>query len=100
MKHSRKPTVAIMGLAFKQNIDDLRESPAEYIAQKVMQSEPENLLIVEPNIHEHSIFKLTDYHVAYERADIIVFLVAHKEFKMLAWNDEKVILDFCGIFKR
>lgn len=41
MKHSRKPTVAIMGLAFKQNIDDLRESPAKYIAQKVMQSEPE-----------------------------------------------------------
>jgi len=100
MKHSRKPAVAIMGLAFKQNIDDLRESPAKYIAQKVMQSEPENLLIVEPNIHEHPIFKLTDYHVAYERADIIVFLVAHKEFKMLAWNDEKVILDFCGIFKR
>lgn len=100
MKYSRKPAVAIMGLAFKQNIDDLRESPAKYIAQKVMQFEPENLLIVEPNIKKHPIFKLTDYHVAYERADIVVFLVAHKEFKMLAWNDEKMILDFCGIFRR
>ena len=99
MKCSRKPTVAIMGLAFKPNIDDLRESPAKYIAQKVMQSEPENLLIVEPNIHEHPVFKLTDYHVAYERADIVVFLVAHREFKVLAWNNEKVILDFCGIFR-
>lgn len=100
MKRSRKPVVAIMGLAFKPNIDDLRESPAKYITQKVMQSEPENLLIVEPNIHEHPIFKLTDYQAAYERADIVVFLVAHKEFKTLAWNEEKVILDFCGIFKK
>lgn len=100
MKYSRKPTVAIMGLAFKPNIDDLRESPAKYIAQKVMQSEPENLLIVEPNIHEHPVFKLTDYYVAYERADIVVFLVAHREFKTLAWNNEKVILDFCGIFRQ
>ena len=81
IKRSRKPVVAIMGLAFKPNIDDLRKSPAKYITQKVMQSEPENLLIVEPNIHEHPIFKLTDYQAAYERADIVVFLVAHKEFK-------------------
>ena len=63
MKRSRKPVVAIMGLAFKPNIDDLRESPAKYITQKVMQSEPENLLIVEPNIHEHPIFKLTESEI-------------------------------------
>jgi UDP-N-acetyl-D-mannosaminuronic acid dehydrogenase len=37
IKHGRKPSVAIMGLAFKPNIDDLRESPAKYIAQKVLQ---------------------------------------------------------------
>lgn len=100
MKHSSKPVVAIMGLAFKPNIDDLRESPAKYITQKVMQSEPENLLVVEPNIKNHSIFKLTDYKVAYNKANIIAFLVAHDEFKTLDWQDDKVILDFCGIFKR
>ena len=100
MKQSKKPVVAIMGLAFKPNIDDLRESPAKYIAQKVMQSEPEGLLIVEPNIKEHSIFKLTDYKYAYNNADIVVFLVAHNEFKSLEWDENKVILDFCGIFKR
>jgi UDP-N-acetyl-D-mannosaminuronic acid dehydrogenase len=65
-----------------------------------MQSEPENLLIVEPNIKEHPVFKLTDYNEAYERADIVAFLVAHKEFKTLEWHSDKVILDFCGIFKR
>jgi UDP-N-acetyl-D-mannosaminuronic acid dehydrogenase len=100
MKHAVKPVIAIMGLAFKPNIDDLRESPAKYITQKVMQSEPENLLIVEPNIKEHPVFKLTDYSVAYERADIVAFLVAHKEFKALEWRSDKVILDFCGIFRR
>jgi UDP-N-acetyl-D-mannosaminuronic acid dehydrogenase len=100
MKYSVKPVIAIMGLAFKPDIDDLRESPAKYITQKVMQSEPENLLIVEPNIKEHTVFKLADYHEAYERADIVAFLVAHKEFKTLEWYSEKIILDFCGIFKR
>jgi UDP-N-acetyl-D-mannosaminuronic acid dehydrogenase len=99
LKNGRKPQVAIMGLAFKPNIDDLRESPAKYIAQKVMQSEQNGLLIVEPNLKEHSVFKLTDYREAYSKADIIAFLVAHNEFKTLEFNTEKVILDFAGIFK-
>lgn len=100
LKMHRKPIVAIMGLAFKPNIDDLRESPAKYIAQKVMQIELDGILIVEPNIKEHPVFKLTDYQIAYQQADIVAFLVAHKEFKSLEWDDSKVILDFCGIFKR
>lgn len=100
LKNKRKPVVAIMGLAFKPNIDDLRESPAKYIAQKVMQAELDGLLIVEPNISEHPVFKLTNYEEAYEKADIVTFLVAHNEFKTLPWTDDKVILDFCGIFKK
>ncbi len=100
LKHGHKPVTAIMGLAFKPDIDDLRESPAKYIANKVMQSEQNNFLIVEPNIQEHSVFKLTNYLEAYEKADIIVFLVAHKEFKTLDYRNDKVILDFAGIFKK
>ena len=100
MELMKKPVVAIMGLAFKPNIDDLRESPAKYIAQNIMQSEPDGLLIVEPNISEHPIFKLTEYKSAYDKADIVAFLVAHDEFKSLMWDENKVILDFCGIFKR
>ena len=73
---------------------------AKYITQKVMQSEQNNFLVVEPNIKEHSVFKLTNYLDAYKKADIIVFLVAHKEFKTLVYNEEKLILDFAGIFKR
>ena len=87
-----------MGLAFKPNIDDLRESPAKYIAQKVLQNDSNGAyFIVEPNIKEHNVFKLTNYQTAVEEADIIAFLVAHDEFKTLEFSSEKVILDFCGI---
>nr|WP_321409422.1 UDP-N-acetyl-D-mannosamine dehydrogenase [uncultured Carboxylicivirga sp.] len=100
LKHGRVPSLAIMGLAFKPNIDDLRESPAKYIAQKVIQNaHDEEIFFVEPNITEHQIFKLSDYKTAYERADIVAFLVAHDEFKTLPKKDEKVVLDFCGIYK-
>ena len=100
LKHGRKPVTALMGLAFKPDIDDLRESPAKYIAQKVMQSEQNKFMVVEPNIPDHSVFKLTDYHEAYEKADIIVFLVAHTLFKELSYREDKVILDFAGVFKK
>lgn len=101
LKNGYEPVVALMGLAFKPNIDDLRESPAKYITTKVMQAySNRDFLIVEPNISEHKVFKLTDYRKAYEEADIIVFLVAHNEFKELEWRDDKIILDFCGVFKK
>lgn len=97
LKEGRKPSIALMGLAFKPNIDDLRESPAKYIVQKVLQNaNNEEYFIVEPNIEEHKVFKITDYKVAAEKADIIVFLVAHKEFKTLKLDSNKVVLDFCN----
>ena len=101
LEHHRKPCVAMMGLAFKPDIDDLRESPAKYIVTKVMQGcNNADILVVEPNIKEHQVFKLTDYREAYNRADIAVFLVAHTPFKTLHQREDKVVLDFCGIFKR
>ena len=101
LKHHRKPIVAMMGLAFKPNIDDLRESPAKYITTKVMQVHNNaDILVVEPNVEIHKVFKLTDYKEAYEKADIVALMVAHKEFKELPYREDKVILDFCGIFKK
>ncbi|TDQ73494.1 UDP-N-acetyl-D-mannosamine dehydrogenase [Sphingobacterium yanglingense] len=98
LKHGRQPSIAIMGLAFKPNIDDLRESPAIHIAERVLQDSGDAAMyIVEPNVHEHKIFKLTDYKEAIEKADIIVFLVAHNEFKTLDISTDKTVLDFCGV---
>ncbi len=100
IENHRKPVVAMMGLAFKPNIDDLRESPAKFIVTKVMQGHNNaDILVVEPNIAEHNVFKLTDYKDAYESADIVVFLVNHKEFSELNYRDDVKVLDFCGTFK-
>jgi UDP-N-acetyl-D-mannosaminuronic acid dehydrogenase len=100
LKEGRKPSIAIMGLAFKPNIDDLRESPAKYITQKILQNaNNEAYYIVEPNIETHTVFKLTNYLEAVEKADIIVFLVAHNEFKGIEISKDKIVLDFCGIIK-
>jgi UDP-N-acetyl-D-mannosaminuronic acid dehydrogenase len=97
-QNARNAIVAIMGLAFKPNIDDLRESPAKYIAQRILQhTHNDTCLIVEPNIQEHEVFNLTSTEVAVEKADIVVFLVAHDGFKNLLLDKEKIVLDFCGI---
>lgn len=98
LKNGRQPSIAIMGLAFKPNIDDLRESPAIHIAERVLQDSGDaDMYIVEPNVHEHKVFKLTAYNDAVDKADIIVFLVAHNEFKTLEIAQGKLVLDFCGV---
>ena len=100
LEHNRKPWVAMMGLAFKPNIDDLRESPAKSITTKVMQScNNAQIMIVEPNVEEHNVFKLTNYKEAYNKADIVVFLVNHREFAELNYRNDVKVLDFCGTFK-
>lgn len=89
-----------MGLAFKPNIDDLRESPAMEIASEIVaDARGAEILVVEPNITTHKHYKLSNYSVAYDKADIVVFLTAHKEFFDLQPVDGKQILDFCGVRK-
>lgn len=100
LKYGRQPSIALMGLAFKPNIDDLRESPAIHIVERVLQDSGDaDLFIVEPNVHEHKVFKLTDYETAIEKADIVALLVAHDEFKTLEFNNDQIVLDFCGVNK-
>lgn len=101
LENGRKPVIAMMGLAFKPDIDDLREAPAKYITSKVMQAcNNADILVVEPNVAEHKVFKLTDYKEAYKKADIIVFLVAHSVFKAMPYPDDKIVLDFAGVYKK
>ncbi len=101
LKNHHTPKVAMMGLAFKPNIDDLRESPAKFITSRVLQScNNGNVMVVEPNITEHNVFKLTNYRTAYEKADIVVYLVNHREFAELNYRTDVQVLDFCGVFKK
>jgi UDP-N-acetyl-D-mannosaminuronic acid dehydrogenase len=81
LRHKRKPVVALCGLAFKPNIDDLRESPALQIVEKViLGKDTRDFRIVEPNIKSHDLFKLYDFKVAVKESDVVVILVGHKDF--------------------
>ncbi|PLY05614.1 MAG: UDP-N-acetyl-D-mannosamine dehydrogenase [Arcobacter sp.] len=97
-ENGRKAKVACMGLAFKPDIDDLREAPALYITN-TLKAQDFEVLAVEPNISTHSNFNIVNHNDALVKADIIVYLVAHKEFKNLKVNNDKIIIDFCGINK-
>jgi len=77
----------------------LRESPAKYIASRVISESNAEVLVVEPNISQHKTFQLIDYKEACQKADIIAWLVAHKPFLDIPRDDSKIELDFCGIRK-
>ena len=85
--------MACLGLAFKPDIDDLRESPALYITKRLV-NEGMDVMAVEPNIKSYDGLNLVNYQDAVKVADIVIFLVAHKEFKGLQVANR---LDFCGV---
>ena len=94
----RKPKVACLGLAFKPDIDDLRESPAVHIAEALL-SQGYDVVAVEPNIKTHLKFALVDIDTAFETADVFALLVKHREFLsgMVHCELKKChALDFCG----
>lgn len=96
LDNGRDAKIACMGLAFKPNIDDLRESPALLVTNTLIK-EGFNVMAVEPNIKSHDAFTIYEVEEALAEADIIVYLVAHKEFSRLEKTNNA--LDFCGVFK-
>lgn len=85
-KTAKDITIACFGLAFKPDIDDLRESPAVSIVQKIKKAHPGRVLAVEPNVNElpekiSDELTLVDIKTALEEADVVVLLVDHREFK-------------------
>jgi UDP-N-acetyl-D-mannosaminuronic acid dehydrogenase len=95
----RKPKVACLGLAFKPDIDDLRESPALHIAEALM-AQGYDVVAVEPNIESHDRFPLVTLKAALDTADVFAVLVKHKGFVEASVNSallERGALDFCGV---
>jgi UDP-N-acetyl-D-mannosaminuronic acid dehydrogenase len=94
-ENGRKAKVACMGLAFKPNIDDLRESPALHITERLI-AEGLTVLAVEPNISKYKNIEIINYKDALLNADVFALLVAHKEFTSL---EIQTSLDFCGVLR-
>ena len=90
--------IACLGLAFKPDIDDLRESPAIMVVTELVNQGYE-VSCVEPNIANHAEFRLISLDDAIAEFDVIALLVNHKEFSVSGVVDQLRIkggLDFCG----
>ena len=95
----RKTKVACLGLAFKPDIDDLRESPAVQITDALL-LQNYDVVVVEPNIETHHKYELVTLEAALKTADVIAVLVKHREFLDTAVKTElglRGALDFCGV---
>jgi len=97
----KRPTIACLGLAFKADVDDLRESPALDIVNTLVDENIGDILVCEPNLSAHSRFNLCALEEAVSKADIIVLLVDHKGFRHLtaASLKDRVLIDTRGIVK-
>jgi UDP-N-acetylglucosamine 2-epimerase (non-hydrolysing) len=97
-------TVAVMGLTYKADVDDLRESPALIIAKRLQEYADIKLLVCEPHVRREKLEPLfgtacKSATEAIEQADIVLFLVPHTRFKAL---DKKIlynkkVMDVCGL---
>ncbi len=96
----RDPVIAFLGLAFKADVDDLRESPAVEIVRTVQRAEVGEVIVCEPNIEASDEFTLVSQTEALRRADLVVVLVDHKPFKRIPREalNEKVLIDTKGVF--
>ena len=105
-KRASEVKIACFGLAFKPNIDDLRESPAMGIAQSIAHWHKGETLVVEPNIHQlpkklDGLCQLATLDDALARADVLVMLVDHNEFKAIKGDavQQQYIVDTKGVWR-
>ena len=98
----KNPTIGCLGITFKADIDDLRESPAYDIVKQLLTENIGEIIISEPNIDSIEGINLSEVEEAVKKSDILLILVDHKEFNSLRYQDlsEKIIIDTKGILKK
>ncbi len=95
----KHPVIGCLGLAFKADVDDLRESPALDIVKQIQDENIGKVLVAEPNLSSHKDFDLLPFRDVIEQSDILLLLVDHKPFKSLKAADlkEKILIDTRGV---
>ncbi len=95
----KKPVIGCLGLAFKADVDDLRESPAVDIVRTLIRDGVGDILVSEPNLASHNEFDLKPLEEVIAAADIILLLVDHKQYRRLKAADlqEKILIDTRGL---
>ena len=97
----KRAHIACLGLAYKPDIDDLRESPALEVVRRLAATGRYELRVVEPHLSQHPEIELSPLEAALEGADIVVFLVAHRAFRHISRPllNEKIVIDTCGALR-
>jgi UDP-N-acetyl-D-mannosaminuronic acid dehydrogenase len=104
----REPRIALLGLSYKPNVDDLRESPAVAIARELIEAKVGELYLVEPHLAstpkgfaDSRLVHWTSLDDAIRHADIVAVLVAHDQFRALDRQalSEKVLIDAVGLLR-
>ncbi|WP_404301662.1 UDP-N-acetyl-D-mannosamine dehydrogenase [Alicycliphilus denitrificans] len=96
------PVIGCLGLTFKSNIDDLRESPALDIVRELRRQDVGKILACDPNVQSSKLeFALNPLKQVLKEADILVLLVDHREFKEIDLDliREKVVIDTRGALR-
>jgi len=94
------PVIACLGLSYKADIEDLRESPAVRIVRQLVDKKVGTILVCEPHLEKHDTFDLADATPAIDDADIVVMLVGHRQFRSIDRRQlaNKVLIDTVGFF--
>lgn len=105
----RDPHIACLGLTYKANIDDLRESPALAIVERLAAEQVGTLHVVEPNLaclpprlEGQAHVRKANLNEAIQKADVVALLVDHRQFGILDPDalQEKITIDTCGMLRR
>ena len=92
--------ISCFGLAYKPDVDDLRESPALKIYELLKKNHKGKVLAIEPNISNAEMknkFKIIEQNEGINMADLAVILVAHEEFRNMQFDPSTIVLDYSGM---